>query len=113
MSDRTYIDTETRSTPNPHDTAMAVLRPEIYGEAAAWLREFHPDHYAHNPGFRDAVKHLESRRDEVASAPGAGLLDHVTAAYYRKAADSLENAGHYGSATLLRHVADDFDGRDQ
>ena len=110
MSDRITTDTSTRSAPNPHDVALAVFRSAVYTEAVDWLREFHPDHYAQNPGFRDAVNHLQARRDEVAEAPSAGCLDHVTAAYYRKAADSLENAGHYGSATLLRHVADDYDG---
>lgn len=110
MNDRITIGTESRPAPNPHDVALAVLRSAVYTEALDWLREFHPDHYAHNPGFRDAVNRLQARRDEVAEAPSAGCLDHVTAAYYRTAADSLENADQLKAATLLRHVADDYDG---
>lgn len=109
MSDRQHIDSPPRRDQNPHDVAMAVLRPEIYTEAADWLRETNPGLTAQNAGFNVALDKLAARaKDAKAQAPG--LLDHVTAAYYRQAADSLENAGHYGSARLLRHVADDLDG---
>lgn len=107
MSD--YI--STRPAPTAHDTAMAVFRPAVYTEAVDWLREFHPDHYAHNPGFRDAVAHLESRRDAVAKAPGAGVLDQVTAAYYLQAAADLRRTGvHEAAARLLESYAGDLNG---
>lgn len=110
MSDRYATDTGTRPAPNPHDVAMAVFRPEIYGEAADWLEQTNPGLARQNPGFKVALDKLRARRSETAKAPGAGLLDHATAAYYRKAADSLDNAGLHAAATLLRHVADDYDG---
>jgi hypothetical protein len=106
MSD--YIDT----TPNAHDTALAVLRPELYGEAASWLEAHCPaDMGVFEPGFRDAVAYLRLRQEETAAAPGAGSLDHITAAYYREAARSLRGVdGHEHSARLLEHVADDLGG---
>lgn len=110
MSDRYTTVTGTRPAPNPHDTAMAVFRPEVYSEAADWLEQTNPGLARQNPGFKVALDKLRARQKETAAALGAGMLDHASAAYYRQAADSLENAGHYGSATLLRHVADDFDG---
>lgn len=113
MSDRYATGTETRTTPNPHDTAMAVFRPEVYGEAADWLEQTNPGLTKQNPGFKVALDKLRARQKEVAKAPGAGLLDHASAAYARHFADRLETTGHYGGAVLLRHVADDFDGGDQ
>jgi hypothetical protein len=112
MSDRYATDTETRPAPNPHDTALVVFRPEIYGEAAAWLEQTRPRAAAGEcppRGYDVATQRLRERQTEAAAAPGASQLDHVSAAYYRQAADSLDNAGHHASATLLRHVADDFD----
>lgn len=111
MSD--YI--ETRPAPNAHDTAMAVYRPEIYTEVHDWLREMNPVLYHQNAGFRIALGKLAARRDEVAKAPSAGLLDSVTAAFYRDAAATLERVGgvHDASARLLRSLAIDLDGGDQ
>jgi hypothetical protein len=111
MSD--YIDT--RQAPNAHDTALAVLRPEIYTEVHDWLREMNPGLYHQNPGFRIALGKLAKRRDEVTAAPSAGMLDHATAAYYRDAAATLERLGgvHEKSARLLRSIAIDLDGGDQ
>jgi hypothetical protein len=89
---------------------MAVLRPEIYTEAVDWLIEMHPDHYGYNPGFREAVRKLQSRQAEVAAAPSAGCLDHATAAYARTFADRLRQEGYAGAARLLDVLADDYDG---
>ena len=110
MSDRYATEPTTRPAPNAHDVAKAVLRPAIYAEAADWLQQFHGKEHRNEPGFAAAVDLLNDLVSQAAAAPGANLLDHATAAYARKNAESLENAGHYGSATLLRHVADDYDG---
>jgi hypothetical protein len=110
MSDRMTTETTTRPAPNPHDTAMAVFRPEIYGEAADWLEQTEPGLFANNPGYGVAVQKLRARQADAALAPGAGLLDHASAAYARSFADRLEATGYTGAATLLRHVADDYDG---
>ena len=111
MSDRAAAtEPTTRPAPNPHDVAKAVLRPAIYAEAFDWLKETNPGLYLHDHGFRIALDKLMELVLQAQDAPSADLLDHATAAYTRKNAESLENAGHYGSATLLRHVADDYDG---
>jgi len=110
MSDRYATEPTTRPTPNPHDTAMAVFRSEVYTEAIDWLKEQHHGSYSRGGGFQIALDRLTARRDEVATAPGAGLLDHASAAYARWFADRLEATGYVGAAGLLRHVADDFDG---
>ncbi|MEU5155601.1 hypothetical protein [Glycomyces sp. NPDC021274] len=108
MSDRYATEPTTRPAPNPHDTALAVFRPEVYSEAVDYLSAFDSD--LDGLTAEDAIARLRARRDEVAAAPGAGMLDHATAAYYRQAAASLRNAGHEHSARLLEHVADDLDG---
>lgn len=110
MSDRYATDTETRTTPNPHDVAMAVLRTEVYAEAVDWLRETSPDLYRNDRGFRIAVDRLVERAEHTADAPSAGMLDHASAAYARFFADRLVATGYAGAAQLLRSVADDFDG---
>jgi hypothetical protein len=110
MSDHYATETETRPAPNPHDVAMAVFRPEIYGEAADWLEQTNPGLTKQNPGFKVALDKLRARQKETAAAPGAGMLDHASAAYARHFADRIEATGYTGAATLLRHVADDFDG---
>lgn len=110
MNDRYATNPTSRRAPNPHDTAKAVFRPDVYTELHDWLRETHPGLTEHDAGFRTALDGIKERALAAAEAPSARLLDHATAAYYRQAADSLDNAGHYGAATLLRHVADDYDG---
>lgn len=104
MSD--YIDT--RRASNAHDTAMAVFRSEVYTEAVAYLSASGSD--LDGLTADDAIALLRARQAEVAAAPGAGMLDHATAAYYREAAASLRNAGHDHAARLLEHFADDLDG---
>jgi hypothetical protein len=98
--------------PNAHDTALAVFRPVLYGEAVDWLEAHCPEDLGvFEPGFREAGAYLRLRQAEAAKAPGAGSLDHITAAYYRQAAASLRGVdGHEHSARLLEHVADDLDG---
>lgn len=110
MSDRYATEATTRPAPNPHDTAMAVFRPDLYTEAIDWLTEMHPDHYAYNAGFRDAVSHLKRRQAEVAAAPSAGILDHATAAYARLFRGKLLQEGYAGAAQVLGDLADDYDG---
>lgn len=112
MNDRYATNPAVRRAPNPHDTAKAVLRPAIVRESADWLQQMHGKEFQGQPGFAAAVDLLNDYATQAAEAPSANLLDHATAAYYRQAADSLDNAGHYGAATLLRHVADDYDGAD-
>jgi hypothetical protein len=109
MSDRYPAETN-RPLPNPHDTAKAVFRPMVLEEAIDWLRETNPGLFNQNAGFRVALDKLAALVEQTSAVPSARLLDHATAAYYRQAAASLDNAGHYGTATLLRHVADDYDG---
>jgi len=108
MSDRYATEPTTRPAPNPHDTAMAVFRPEVYSEAVDYLSAFDSD--LDGLTADDAIARLRARRDEVAAAPSAGMLDHASAAYARWFADRIEATGYTGAATLLRHVADDFDG---
>lgn len=111
MSDRhPATQATTAPLPNPHDIAMAVIRPELYGEAVDWLEAHCPEDLGpFEPGYRDAVEYLKFRQAET--APGAGSLDSITAAYYRQAAAALRNVdGHENSARLLEHVADDLDG---
>jgi hypothetical protein len=110
MSDRYATEATTRPAANPHDVAMAVFRPDLYTEAIDWLTEMHPDHYAYNAGFREAVRKLQKRQKEVAAAPSAGALDHATAAYARMFRDKLQQEGYTGAAALLDHLADDYDG---
>lgn len=110
MNDRYATQPTTRRTPNPHDVAKAVFRPDVYTELHDWLRETNPGLAEHDAGFRTALDGIKERALTAAAAPSARLLDHATAAYFRQAADSLDNAGHYGAGTLLRHVADDYDG---
>lgn len=110
MNDRYATIPTARRTPNPHDTAKAVLRPAIVRESADWLQQMHGEEFGDQPGFAAAVDLLNDLAAQAAKTPSANLLDHATAAYYRQAADSLDNAGHYGAATHLRHVADDYDG---
>jgi hypothetical protein len=110
MSDRYATEATTRPAPNPHDTAMAVFRPDLYTEAIDWLTEMHPDNFAYNAGFRHAVRKLQARQAEVAAVPGAGQLDHATAAYARLFRDKLLQEGYAGAAKLLDHLADDYDG---
>lgn len=114
MTELIITDTATRPVPNPHDVAMAVFRPEVYGEAVDWLEQMNPARLKADAGFRVAVGKLRARQHETAAAPAAGMLDHATAAYYRQAAASLRTVdGHEHSARLLEHVADDLDGGDQ
>jgi hypothetical protein len=110
MSDRYATEPTTRPAPNPHDTAMAVFRPEIYAEAADWLEQFDPNAAKSDLMYSAAIDRLRARRDETAKAPGAGMLDHATAAYYRKAAASLRSTQYGDAALLLEHLADDLDG---
>lgn len=110
MSDRITTDTETRPAPNPHDVALAVLRPQIYGEAHDLLREMNPGLLSRDTGFRIALVQLAALQKETTKVPSAGMLDHASAAYARFFADRLDATGYAGAAQLLRHVADDFDG---
>jgi len=111
MNDRYATAPTSHRIQNPHDVAKAVLRPDVYTELHDWLRETHPG-FADDSGFRAALDGIKGRALAAAEAPSARLLDHITAAYYRQAADSLERAGYSGAATLLRHVADDLDSPD-